>query len=291
MARQFTFEAIGTGWVIDIENEFDDAQSEKLLLSIHARIDEFDRAYSRFRKDSLVTMMSQKAGNYVLPDDSEELFAVYRKFYDLTEGLFTPLIADVLVDAGYDAEYSLEKKKELTQPPSWDEMISYEDKTLTVKKPILLDFGAAGKGYLIDIVSELLEKNGVTNYCVDAGGDIRRRSTSEPLKIGLEDPEDLSKAIGIVSFGNKSLCASAGSRRKWLDFHHIINPFTLSSPTEVIAVWVIAESTILADALSTSLFFKAPDIFLKHYSFEYLIMKSNRSIEKSATFPAELFLS
>ena len=40
-----------------------------------------------------------------------------------------------------------------------------------MKQAAMLDFGAAGKGYLVDIVGQVLENHGIKNYVIDAGGD------------------------------------------------------------------------------------------------------------------------
>ena len=104
---KFEFEAIGTHWVIDIKEELS-LEREALLLSIiKNRIDIFDKDYSRFREDSLVTKMSKESGEYKMPEDFNKMFSLYKKAYEITDGLVTPLIGQVLVDSGYDAEYSL----------------------------------------------------------------------------------------------------------------------------------------------------------------------------------------
>ncbi len=284
---KFEFEAIGTSWVIDIDKDLSDKEKENLLLKIKDRIDIFDIAYSRFREDSLVTKMSKEAGEFTLPDDADKMISLYKKMYDVTGGLVTPLIGDVLSDAGYDADYSLQPKS-LKKPKSWDEVIKWQNPKLKLNYPTILDFGAGGKGYLVDIVSEILEENGIDSYCVDASGDMKRRG-QEGLRVGLEHPEETNKVIGVVTISNQSLCGSAGNRRKWADFHHIINPKTLSSPKNILAVWIVAENTLLADLLTTGLFFVEPEILKKHFNFEYIILKNDYSIEKSGGLEVELF--
>ena len=79
MATQFEFEAIGTGWTIDITDEVPAEKKNLLEKSIHEKIDAFDKNYSRFRSDSLVTAWSKKAGKYLLPDDAEPMFELYKK--------------------------------------------------------------------------------------------------------------------------------------------------------------------------------------------------------------------
>ncbi len=284
---KFEFEAIGTHWVIDIDKELSSEEETLLLRKIKGRIAEFDFAYSRFREDSLVSKMSREAGDFTLPKDADKMISLYKEMYDATGGLVTPLIGQVLVDAGYDANYSLIPKT-LTKPLSWDEVLEWKNPVLTMKKPELLDFGAAGKGYLVDIVSEILEENRIHSYCVDAGGDMRQRGTAG-LKVGLEHPTDPTMVIGTIDLKNESLCGSAGNRRKWADFHHIINPETLSSPKEILAIWTWAKTTLLADLLTTGLFFVPAEKLLKHFDFEYLIVRSDLTLEKSENFNAEIF--
>jgi thiamine biosynthesis lipoprotein len=282
------FQAIGTHWQVDVLESV--KNENELLGKILARISVFEKTYSRFLADSTVGKISQSAGDYIFPETSEKLFAEYRKMYDITGGLFTPLIGGVLADAGYNKEYSLKQKTDLTKPPAWDEVIAFDFPTLTVKKPVRLDFGAAGKGYLIDLVGKVLEEEGFRSYCVDAGGDIFYRSQkNEPLKVGLEHPDDTSKVIGTINILNQSLCGSAGNRRAWANFHHIINPETLSSPRDILAVWVLASDTITADILTSGLLFVSPEILKKNYDFEYFILNADYSFQKSDGFQAEIF--
>jgi thiamine biosynthesis lipoprotein len=282
------FEAIGTKWQIDLPDGLLASRQEKLLIDIKNRIDIFDHNYSRFRDDSLVTAMSKKAGKYRLPPDAQPLFKIYENLYRITNGLVTPLIGDVLVAAGYDKNYSLKPGK-LSSPLAWDEVLERQEDLLIIKKPTVLDFGAAGKGYLIDIVAELIRKAGVTSFCVDAGGDMAYYDNDERLRVGLEHPLDSTEVIGITTIKNQSLCGSAGNRRVWDKFHHIINPKTLESVTEILAVWTIAPITLLADALTTALFFTDASVLQAEYQFEYLLVRSDLTVEKSEGFPVELF--
>lgn len=283
---KFEFEAIGTHWEIDIAKELSSEEEALLLSKIENRIAEFDLAYSRFKQESLVTRMSKEAGDFVMPEDADKMLTAYKKMYDVTGGLVTPLIGQVLVDSGYDEKYSFETK-ELSRPLSWDGVLEWNKPVLKIKKPALLDFGAGGKGYLVDIVGELLESNDISSYCVDAGGDMRQRG--EDLKVGLEHPEDKESVIGAIKIKNQSMCGSAGNRRAWAGFHHVISPETLTSPKEILSVWTVAEDTLTADILTTGLFFVSPDVLLKHFNFEYLILRPDYSIEKSEGFDAEIF--
>ncbi|HVN67442.1 MAG TPA: FAD:protein FMN transferase [Candidatus Sulfotelmatobacter sp.] len=285
----FDFEAIGTHWRIDIPRDTDAKKRRLLLEKTVALIEGFDKTYSRFRDDSLVMKMARRKGTYVLPENAGKMVDLYKTLYDLTGGLFTPLVGNLLEGAGYDRNYSLVPKK-LRTPPVWEEAIEYRHPKMTMKKAEILDFGAGGKGYLIDLVSDLLAKEGVRYFCVEAGGDMFFRNTGkEKLRVGLEHPDDPTKVIGVAEISDLSLCASAGNRRKWGRFHHIVDPKTLSSPSAIKATWVAADCALLADSLATALFFVEPEKLGEKFDFSYTIVKADNSSEVSADFPAKMF--
>jgi thiamine biosynthesis lipoprotein len=202
---KLNFEAIGTHWEIEVPSESTPRQLTHLQRRVVERIEEYDLDYSRFRPDSLVTLMAKSAGTYDLPPDAQPLFDLYREMYELTDGAVTPLIGQVLSDAGYDANYSLQAGG-MHPTPAWDEVLVYTFPQLTLKTPALLDLGAAGKGYLVDIVAGILREEGIENYFVDAGGDMAYRG-AEPLRVGLEHPTNLKQAVGVAELESGRSCA------------------------------------------------------------------------------------
>jgi thiamine biosynthesis lipoprotein len=256
---------------------------------ITKRIDEFDATYSRFRSDSLVTTMSQRSGMFELPDDAVVLLDWYDELYRLSDGAVTPLIGQTLADTGYDAGYSLRAKSDIATTPDWQERLSYNGRTLTLHEPTLLDFGAAGKGYLVDLLASLLENAGHTAYCIDAGGDMVYRHPTDHLQVGLENPDNTTQAIGVATIRNQALCGSATNRRAWGERHHILDPHTATSPMRIKATWVTADSALIADGLTTALFFVTPAKLKSRYTFEYAMLYADGQLEYSPQFAAEFF--
>lgn len=278
------FEAIGTHWSIETETLL----SESLELAIRTRIEAFDKTYSRFRKDSLVSRISRHVGIYTFPPDMDELFGFYETLYEVTKGKVTPLIGGMLEKAGYDASYSFLPGKQ-EKLPTLSEVLQRNGTILEVKKPITLDVGAAGKGYLVDRICELLDEAGINEYIVDASGDLRHKGKGEN-KVGLEHPLDPSKVVGIIDVQNKSLCASATNRRQWGNGqHHIFDPDLMEPTNDVVATWVMADSTMVADGVATALFFTDPNVLRKSFQYEYARMHSDGSIDYSPAFEGKLF--
>jgi len=283
------FEAIGTEWYVGIYEAVEAERFARLEVELNSCVETFDKNYSRFRDDSLVSAIARQSGIYELPPDAKPMMDLYRELYGLTGELVTPLIGQALSDAGYDAEYSL-VPGELRQPPAWDDVLRYKWPQLHVLQPVLLDFGAAGKGYLVDLVTAVLELHGVSSYLVDASGDMSVRGP-ETITIGLEHPNNPEQVIGVARLNNMSLCGSAGNRRAWSKYNHILSPVTLSSPSGIKAVWVSAASTMLADVLTTCLSFVPAAVLADRYQFEYVTMLEDNSYVSSLGFPAELFNS
>ena len=295
--NQLRFEAIGTAWECDF---FEFLSVEKVALlqkKMFARIEEFDAVYSRFRSDSLVSRISHQAGRYAFPEDAKQLFAVYRALYGVTDGMFTPLVGSLMEEIGYDASYSLQPKKQFSTLPDWDEVLSFTDTKLMTTKPVLLDFGAGGKGYLVDLLAELLQQEGIRAYCLDGGGDLLyRATTNQTLRVGLEHPQNPQQIIGVAEIHNQSICGSAGNRRAWRDYHHLMNPKTLQPADQYLASWVVADSGLVADSLATAIMFMDDEMLkqvqhdtLGGKKFEYLLLLPEFTIKKSDNFPAELY--
>lgn len=285
----FSFEAIGTHWTIEFFEPLKKELAAKLEEGIQKRIALFDKNYSRFRADSMVATMSKRPGIYSLPTDAKKLLDTYKTFYELTGGAMTPLAGQLLADAGYDSEYSF-KSKPLSPPPAWNDVLDYDFPLLTLAQPVLLDFGAAGKGYLVDIICGLIKRAGISAYCVDGGGDISYRNpTGQVIDVGLEHPDQPDQVIGVAALLDQSICGSSGNRRAWGGFNHIIDPRSLESPRNIKALWVTAKTTLLADALSTALYFVPPASLLKRYNFEYALLFEDYSLEHSPGFKATIF--
>jgi thiamine biosynthesis lipoprotein len=284
------FEAIGTHWEIEVYDTLAASQLTNLRRAVEKRIETFDKTYSRFRDDSTLMQLAQKAGRYRLPDDAQSLFALYRSLYDITGGRVTPLIGDTLVDAGYDASYSLQPQEHIRAAARWEDTLDYTYPFISTTKPVVIDVGAAGKGHLVDIVGELLRHQDINNFLIDAGGDMLRHTTSaEPIRIGLEHPRNPGQAIGVVYLGSESICGSSSNRRAWGDMHHIIDPESTQPVQQVIATWTTAKSALLADGLATALFFTPAEELHQHFTFEHLMIYADLTYHSSPGLQADIF--
>ena len=278
------FEAIGTRWEISSSADLP-AEARAAVTSI---IDRFDREWSRFRADSLVTRLGAEGGSFTAPDAGAMLDA-YRDLSEATGGAVNPLVGASLSALGYDAGYSLTPREPLAAPADWARRLDWSGDRVTLSAPALVDVGAIGKGRLVDRVFEVLAHvDG--DIVVDAGGDLRARGAE--VRVGLEHPYDVSKAIGVVTLQDAALCASAINRRAWGDgLHHVLDARTGVPVRTWAATWAIAADAMRADAVATALFFDGGPELAAAWGVEWVRMTTDGRVERSPACPAELFVT
>ncbi len=286
---QFFFEreAIGTHWYIESTRPISGLTQAK----VDARIDEFDVTYSRFRSDSLVSAARKTPGRYQFPPDAADLFALYDTLDRLTDGAVNPLVGEGLEALGYDAEYRLtqDRTRAPHAAPSWQQSVHRDGTVITTTPQTgLIDVGAAGKGYLVEIVSALLRAEGHDDTIVDAGGDIV--ATGAPKVIGLENPFDSHQAVGTIEIQNAAVCASGINRRSWgVGLHHVVDARTGVPTSGVVATWAVAERGLVADGLATALFFADPVILEGAFDFTWVRVFADGTLTYSSGLRGQIF--
>lgn len=282
--HRYSFDAIGTAWQIDTSEELS-AAARTAVIEV---IDEYDAAYSRFRPDSLVATL-KSGGEAALPPSGEALGELYRTLYRLTDGAMSPLVGSSLERLGYDADYSFEPLGEPAPALTWDGRFQWHGTIIRSDVPVTVDVGAAGKGQLVDLVSEALTQEGYARHTVDAGGDMVH-SGSPALQVALEHPYTPASAIGVVNLQDRALCASASNRRRWADgLHHVLDATTGRCVDTVVATWVLADDALHADALATALFLVSPEVLLAEFDFEYVLVHSEGRMLFSSSLAGALF--
>lgn len=297
--------ALGTGIIISSSKPI----SQRVQKRIRAFVEEYESVLSRFREDSLVSRMACAAagGEFEFPTWAQPLFALYSEFYAATHGAFDACIGADLLALGYNNSVHFIPQSAAgassnigswsnyrrALPVTWAD-ISRDSvgTTLCTNQPVQLDFGAAGKGYFVDLVTQIIkeELSGDSpadsdspadfDFWVNAGGDMRACFSKEnsQIKVALENPFDTTQAVGVASIASGALCASSNARRRWkvkdasylgkdasgfesnLIATHLINALDGIPACDLCASWAYVPSktcdfpTAYADAIATALF-------------------------------------
>jgi hypothetical protein len=154
--------ALGTGIVIQSELPID----TQLMGKLNAFIEHYEAVLSRFRNDSLVTAMSHAVhgGAFEFPQWALPLFELYDRLVALSDGAIDPCIGEDLIRLGYGADMRFTVEPDAAQHlgslhgrPTWQGDVERHGTTLITHKAVSLDFGACGKGYLVDLLTALID--------------------------------------------------------------------------------------------------------------------------------------
>lgn len=211
---------------------------------------------------------------------------------NIAAGNLTCLWHDCIANGtGLPTDEALIKAKEHISYKS----VKLENGTLSFDDPkIKLDVGATAKGYAAERAAAVLEENGISDYLINAGGNVvsKGKKPDGEWKIGIQDP---AKQTGeyrfIVAVKDKSVVTS-GSYERFFEYggkrySHIIDLEKLYPSDRYVSVTVLCGSSADGDALSTALFCMSVSdgkALLKQKNAEALWIYENGEYEKTDGF-------
>ena len=119
----------------------------------------------------------------------------------------------------------------------------------------LLEVDPSGlvKGWSVDRGGELLETHGLTNYSINAGGDIRMRGGALPdrsWRTGIQHPVLLDRIAAVVEANDLALATSG----TYIRGEHIVDPHSGEPPSGLLSVSIAGADLSTADAYATAAF-------------------------------------
>lgn len=255
-----TFKAMGT----EIEVLAYPELPLHIVDQVQARFLEAEAALSRFRADSELSRLNRSAGQPFRA--SPLLLEVLGGALDAarrTSGLFDPAVIDGIEAAGYTRSFDAmngvgEAVSALGIRRSSN--IEVNDGLIVLHNGVRVDLGGYAKGWTVDSCRELML--GCQTWVINAGGDLLAHGpgpTGEGWLIGIEDPFDPSRDIGVLLARDAAIATTSRMRRRWKtaagEAHHIIDPVTgRPAYTGLASVTVIASSVAEAEVWAKALF-------------------------------------
>nr|WP_240457962.1 FAD:protein FMN transferase [Vibrio neptunius] len=127
---------------------------------------------------------------------------------------------------------------------------------------LYVDLSTIAKGWGVDVVADYIQSQGIQNYMVEVGGEMRLKGINREgvkWRIAIEKPSADERAVQeIIEPGDMAVATSGDYRiyfeRDGVRYSHIINPQT-GKPIrhKVVSVTVLDKSSMTADGLATGL--------------------------------------
>lgn len=236
--------------------------------SIIAAFNIVNRSLNVFDDTSLVAKVN--AGDSVeIDDDFRKVYEMSRHVNELSDGAFDPTLGPLITawgfGKGHEATADTLRLDSLLQITGIVKTRIENNRLLKADPRIAFNFSAIAKGYGCDLVAEMLERNGVTNYLVEIGGEIRcggKSPKGTDWRVSIDRPVWSDSVVHdsqcVVEISNQGL-ATSGNYRNFNEHSAPGTGHTISArtgrpvATDVLSATVIAPTTMEADALATAM--------------------------------------
>jgi thiamine biosynthesis lipoprotein len=200
---------------------------------------------------------------------SRETFTVLKcadKLASESNGAFDYTVAPTLADWGFLPKTLARKKS-----GSWRDVLLLRGRKVYFLQPLALDLGGIAKGFAVDSAIKILQRNGIQNAIVNAGGDLRAIGP-QPSIVYLRHPIRPQFLVHKVQIRDSALATSSPcfTEKNWHGqrVSHLVNSMGRSAITGAISVSVRAKECWLADAL-TKIVLNAPTELAKKVLAKY----------------------
>ena len=258
------------------QKEFDNVANK-----VMAELSEYHKLYSIYDRfdgtENLCTvneLVDKKHRTVTVDKKIIDMLLYAKDMYDKTDGIVNIAMGSVLSLWHSYRTIGRDDPENATLPPMSmlveaakhtdisNLVIDEQNLTVTITDPkTTLDVGAVAKGYATEQIARLLEKEGVSGYVLNVGGNVRTigaKGDDEPWVVGIENANG-GDYIAYLNLKKSESVVTSGSYQRFYvvdgnSYHHIIHPDTLMPAEGFLSVSVVCNDSGLADALSTALF-------------------------------------
>jgi len=205
----------------------------------------------------------------VVPQEVIYVLQEALRIAERTSGAFDPTIGPLvdLWDIGGDnsqvpSQQAIDHARSLVD---W-RLVEIDSQRGTVylpKQGMALDLGGIAKGYAADELVAIAQEAGIQQALFDLGGNIYAFGTKAdgtPWRVGVKDPAQPGGSPALALAVQDRSVVTSGMYERFFEqegirYHHILNPAT-GYPVwnDIHSVTIVSKSSLLADALSTSVF-------------------------------------
>ncbi len=297
---------MGTTFNVTLVAPTADTDLDKLQSEIHDRLEHIENIASTYRDDSEVSRFNAETSTdweRVVPEFCRMVMAANEVSF-MTQGAFDITVGPLVNLWGFgpaNQDYELPTDEEITaaQANVGYEMLETDCDHSVMRKAsaaIYIDLSGWAKGYAVDQIAQLLDEQGLTNYLVEIGGELRARghnAEQSKFAIAIEKPlQDNTMGYDIVHLSDVSM-ATSGDYRNFFEhdgkrYSHSIDPRTGRPVNDELAgVTVISTKTAYADAVATAFLVLGPEdghaLAEKLRIAAYFLVRTENGIEQKTT--------
>lgn len=251
--------------------------ANKAIEAAFQEIERIDKKFNSKMKGSLVERLnSGKEKTIKLDEEGIYLFQNLKSVYELSHGKYDITIGPLLDiwDFGAKEKREIPKKEDLKRAMQYIDFskIILSGDELSFSEPgVELDTGSFLKGYAVEKAKGVMREKGVTSAFISSISSIEtinRKPDGKKWRIGVENPENPQKLLGVVELYNEGMGVS-GDYQTYVEidgkrYHHILDKTTGFPVEDKKMVVVISDNAFFSDMYSTAFFLMDIDEVLNY---------------------------
>jgi FAD:protein FMN transferase len=276
----FEGEAQGTAYHIT----YYDSLARDLQEDIDQILSDFDQSVSTYQPNSIISRINRNDSGVVVDTYFTACFLKAKEIWKMTHGAFDPTVYPLVNAWGFGPgkKQQIEKQRidSILEFVGMEKIQLVGNRIVKTDPRVSLDFNAFAQGYSVDVVSRFLEKNQISSYIVEIGGEIYakgKQPDGSSWLVGVEKPidnkENNNPLLVGVKLENRGIATSGDYRRfiiqDGVKYAHHIDPKT-GYPTKnnLLSASIISSECMTSDATATGILvmgLKKAKKYLKHH--------------------------
>lgn len=270
-------ETMGSVYVVKIAGtNLPQSALESVRNAIETRLKDLNRQMSHYQPESELSRFNRAPVDEPFPvsRDLADVLRLAGEVHRRSEGAFDPTLGPVIklwgFGEGTEARHTPDEaslRAALQQVGFAKLRVTPDNRLVKAQSGLQLNLGAIGKGAGVDAMAGVLRARGFTNFYVAISGDVYgagQNARGLPWQVAISAPMDAWRpgdpAVTILGLSDRAVSTSGDYQKFFVDAQglrqcHIFDPRTGHPVRHNLgSVSVVADSSALADALSTTLF-------------------------------------
>lgn len=252
-----------------------DTHHRNLQEQVDSLLSDFDMTASLWNDSSIIRRINSGSDSVINPlfrdllDKAQQIRLYTQGAFDCRIGSLVNLYGFGFKQRGEVRDKQVDSLLSTLQGDSWmlaDSVYQHNRWQYTLRRltPIEYDFNAIAQGYSVDLLAQMFDSLGVSDYLIDVGGEVIARGgkpDGSSWAVGIErpaenqySPREIETVIGL----RDQSVVTSGNYRKYYEhdgvrYSHTINPAT-GKPVghSLLSVSVVSRQSWYADAIATA---------------------------------------
>lgn len=266
---QLNGNTMGTYYVVKF---YTDVAIDKTALQqqIDTELELVNDLMSTYRPESELMRFNRHSDGSVFPlsPKTHTVVAEALRIAQQTGGVLDVTVGPLVELWGFGARGRIEHAPDDAVIQQAQAVVGFDKLTLTAQglqkanPELAVDLSPIAKGFGVDQVAAILEQNGISNYLVEIGGEMRLKGVKpeqQPWKIAIEKPVNNERAVQRILVPGDIGVATSGDYRIYFEengvrYSHLFDPRT-GKPinNRTVSVTVLHPSCMTADGYATAL--------------------------------------